>query len=156
MTAFESMSEKLSKTGLYRTDEGLLVYAELMAYAEGLDIYYNALDELLNECFVSTASSYGLELREQYIRKCNNDESLEGRRKSIIAALSICSEDFTDDSFSKYLDVFNVSGSLSTVPLKNSATVYLDSVDESKLEKIQSQITEFLPPYFQVEFESTE
>lgn len=153
MTAFESMSEKLSKTGLYRTDEGCLIYAELMAYASGLDLYYDALDELLRECFVITAESYGLELREKLIKKCNVDDSIEGRRKSILAALSITVNDFTSSGFYKCLDIFNINGTFTADFQNKIITVYLQSLEDTeKTEKIRQQLSEFLPPQFTVEF----
>lgn len=153
MTAFESMSEKLSKTGLYSTAEGNLVYAELMAYAEGLDIYYNALDELLRECFVATAEDYGLTMREEFLRKCSVYDSVEGRRKSIIAALSVCNTDYTLEGFQKCLDIFGIDGTL-TEDGGNFLFTFdcTTAIPENKLELIKEQLSEFLPPHFDFEF----
>lgn len=153
MTAFESMSEKLAKTGLYSTSEGNLVYAELMAYAEGLDIYYNVLDELLRECFVATAESYGLTMREEFLRKCNVYDSIEGRRKSIIAALSICNTDYTMEGFEKCLDIFGIEGTL-TEDAENRLFTFdcTTAIPENKLELIKEQLSQFFVPNFDFEF----
>lgn len=153
MNSFESMSKKLAKTGLYNTSEGNLVYAELMAYAEGLDIYYNALDELLRECFVPTAESWGLETREELIRKCSIDNSIEGRRKSIIAALSICNTDFTKDGFMKCLDIFGIEGTV-TEDFKNNKLIFdcTTSIPQNKVNIIKGQLSAFLSPCFDFEF----
>lgn len=153
MTAFESMSEKLSKTGLYSTSEGKTVYAELMSYAEGLDIYYNALDELLRECFVSTAQDYGLTMREKYIRKCPADDSTDGRRNSIIAALSVYNNDFTYNGFRKCLKIWGVEGTLKEDFDKKKFTFECTTpVADDKLELIKQQMKEFLPCYFDFEW----
>ena len=153
MTAFESMSEKLSKTGLYSTTEGKTVYAELMAYAEGLDIYYNALDELLRECFVSTAQDYGLTMREKYIRKCPVDDSTDGRRNSIIAALSVCNNYFTYDGFQKCLKIWGIEGTLKeNFENKKFTFECTTPIPDDKLEIIKQQVKEFLPCYLDFEW----
>ncbi|MDD6488684.1 MAG: hypothetical protein PUG48_02570 [Clostridia bacterium] len=153
MTAFESMSEKLSKTGLYSTAEGKMVYAELMAYAEGLDIYYNALKELLRECFVSTAQNYGLTMREKYICKCPVDDSTDSRRNSIIAALSVCNNDFTYDGFQKCLKIWGVEGTLKE-DCDNKKFIFecTTPVSDDKLQLIKQQVKAFLPCYFEFEW----
>lgn len=153
MTSFQSMSEKLAKTGLYNTNEGQLVYAELMAYAEGLDIYYNALDELIRECFVSTAETYGLEMREKFIDKCIINSSIESRRKSILTALSICNTDYTKSGFQKCLGIFGIDGTL-TEDAKNRKFTFTctTAIPETKLKIIQEQLSAFLTPNFDLEF----
>lgn len=155
MNSFESMSEKLSKTGLYSTTAGNMVYAELMAYAEGLDVYYNALDELLRECFVSTAQTYGLKMREDYIEKTINGSTLDDRRKSIIAALSINCTDFTKKGFQKCLDIWGISGEL-TEDFENGKFIFkcTSDVDENKLDEIKSQMQEFLPCHYDFEWQN--
>ena len=40
MSEFDRMSRILSDTGLYSAEQGSVVYAELMAYAEGLDMFF--------------------------------------------------------------------------------------------------------------------
>lgn len=153
MTAFESMSEKLSKTGLYSITEGKMIYAELMAYAEGLDIYYNALKELLRECFVSTAQDYGLTMREKYIRKCPADDSTDGRRNSIIAALSVCNRDFTYEGFQRCLKIWGIEGTLKEdFDNKKFTFECTTPVADDKLELIKRQVKVFLPCYFDFEW----
>lgn len=153
MTSFESMSEKLAKTGLYNTSAGNLVYAELMSYAEGLDIYYNALDELLRECFVATAETYGLTIREEFIRKCSTDDSIEGRRKSIISALSICNTDYTMSGFKKCLDIFGIEGTLTENITDHVFTFTCTTeIPENKADLIKEQLAAFLPPNFDLVF----
>ena len=157
MTAFESMSEKLSKTGLYSTTEGKMVYAELMAYAEGLDIYYNALDELLRECFVSTAQDYGLTMREKYICKTPVDDSIESRRKSIIAALSVRNNDCTYSGFQKCLDIWGIEATLKEDFNNKKFTVECTTpIPDDKFELIEQQIKELFPCYFYFALETSD
>ncbi len=109
MTAYENMKTKLEATGLYSITEGSLIHAEIMAYAAGLDYFYNALGELLRECFAATAEDYGLTIRESMIRKYNLDTTIAGRRKSIIAAMSMKGGIFDDSALRKILSLFNLT-----------------------------------------------
>ena len=69
MTSYESMRSKLLPLGLYRLAQGDVTDSELKAYAEGLDILFDALDEMERESFIPTAQSYGLSEREKFIFK---------------------------------------------------------------------------------------
>ncbi len=153
MDSFTSMSRKLSKTGLYNVSPGSIIYAELMAYAEGLDIYYNALDELLRECFVTTAEDCGLAMREKYLCKCNIYDTVEGRRKSIIAALSLCNTDYVRSGYQKVLDIFGIEGKF-TEDFENGKIIFncISSIPENKLEQIKEQFGAFMPCGLNLEF----
>ena len=77
MSEFDRMSRILSDTGLYSAEQGSVVYAELMAYAEGLDMFFGEAEELLRECFVSTAESYGITLREALFHRVRFNSTLQ-------------------------------------------------------------------------------
>lgn len=111
MSEFEIMKEILEKTGLYQVEEGNVLYAELMAYAEGLDIFFNELNTLTSECFAATASSYGLSVRENMLRRLNFNSSISGRRQRLLKALSIGSGDYDYAGMEKVRDSFNITGS---------------------------------------------
>lgn len=111
MGEYHNMVQRMEETGLFEVVEGGELYAELMAYAEGLDLLFSELEETEREAFVSTAVDSGLEMFEEAIDVCNTDMSIEGRRKSIIAALTVSSGDFTLGSLEKMLDIYNISGS---------------------------------------------
>ena len=111
MSEFDTMSRILSDTGLYSIEQGSVIYAELMAYAEGLDIYFGEAEELLRECFVGTAESYGLSLREQLFHRINFGIQTAARRSRLLAALSVGQKDFNTEGMQKICDAFGVSGS---------------------------------------------
>ena len=137
MSEFDVMSERLSETGIYKPDEGTVLYAELMAYAEGLDPVFARLEELLHECFVSTASSYGLSYREDMLRSLNFDQTIEGRRRRLLCALALSCQDFTEESAQKLIGVFNAAGTLSyssaDQTITFNCTSYLSEVWRSRL-----------------------
>ena len=84
MAEFERMKEILEQTGLYTVGESSLIYAELQAYAAGLDKYFEALDELAREGFAATAQTYGLRYWERIIHRMVPTGVLEKRRKALI------------------------------------------------------------------------
>ena len=55
MSEFQIMRNILSSTGIYDVSQGSELYAEIMAYSEGLDMLFDEVNEMLRECFVNTA-----------------------------------------------------------------------------------------------------
>ena len=153
MRAFDSMKDKLSKTGLYQIEEGSMIYNELAAYAVGLDIIYSAVEELIRECFVQTAVDYGLTVRESILRKCNTDLTVDGRRNAITAAMSIGNIDNTVSALGKYPKIFNINGEFTEKISENKIVFTCDDVltDEQK-EHIEFQMGEYMPCWLDFEF----
>lgn len=140
------MKNALEKTGLYDVSEGTMIYAELMAYAEGLDIYFGELERLEKECFVSTAEGEGLEVREAMISRMNPDDSLSGRRNSIISAMSIDINDFDTAGMEKVRDSFNVHGSFS-FDTSNFKVIFncTDALSAGQISRLTEQMKAFMP-----------
>ena len=113
MSEIEILRRRLSETGLYDCIEGTLVYAELMAYAEGLDIYFNELKKLEKEAFPASAENEGLELFERLYGVPLYDITAEGRRKSIDTLLSITDKSFTLNEMEKLPAVYGLHGTVS-------------------------------------------
>lgn len=146
MSEFQQMKEILSATGLYDVSEGSLIYAELMAYAKGLDLLFDELEEMLRECFVVTAQSYGLTIRENFLKRFHLDNTLEGRRNAIINALSVCQTDYTYAGMRKIRDSFNVHGDFhaSVSPLKVTFQC-TDKLTSSQKQLLADQMKRFMP-----------
>ena len=85
MDSFTSMKEKLLPLGLFTIEENSNTELELKAYAVGLDIVFDKLDELLREYFIMTAETYGLTQREIFLGKEREDYSIEHRRNILVA-----------------------------------------------------------------------
>ena len=155
MTAFESLQEKLSATGLYDISQGTLIYAELMAYAEGLQIVYDILEELLRECFVPTAESYGLLRRGKLIRHLNLDHTLPGKRQTILLTLSLFQTDYTLAGMEKVRDSFNAHGSFSVSadPLKVIFTC-TDELSAVQRQRLEEEMAKQMPCWLPFELET--
>ena len=54
MDSYTSMVKKLTDTKLYSVRTGGRTYAELKAFATGLDLLFNELGEMLKEYFIDT------------------------------------------------------------------------------------------------------
>ncbi len=152
MSEFDIMKSALEKTGLYSVEEGGAVYAELMAYAEGLDMYFGALKELLRECFVGTAQGYGLALREKIFNRINLDTSLQGRRNALIKALSVNVWDYTLEGMEKVRDSFNAEGSFET-DYNNMKVIFrcTQTLTAAQKTALQNQMKKFMPCWMDFE-----
>ena len=152
MSEFQKMSGRLSETGLYEVSSNSLIYAELKAYSEGLDMFFNGLDEMLRECFVETAESYGLTMRESWLKRYNPDRTTASRRNAIIKALSVCQTDYTFEGMRKIRDSFNLNGNFYsyTSPLKVTFEC-TDTLTNSQKTILSNQMKKFMPCWLDFE-----
>ena len=153
MSEFQIMRNILSATGIYDISRGEPEYAEIMAYAEGLDMLFGEVEEMFRECFVATAESYGLTYREGWIKKYNLDRSVDGRRNLIIKTLSVCQTDYTYSGMKKISDSFNINGNFHahTSPLKVTFEC-TDDLTNSQKNIIENQMKRFMPCWLPFEF----
>ncbi len=85
MDSFTSMKTKLLPLGIFTLDDNSNTELELKAYAVGIDMLFEKLDELLREYFILTAETYGLTQREIFLGKERGSYSVEHRRNILIA-----------------------------------------------------------------------
>ena len=146
MSELDIMKKHLEDSGLYEVTEGSLILAELSAYAEGLDIYFDELDELEKQGFVSTAEGDGLLRWERLTGRPFVDSGLEDRRNTVIKALSVCSEDHTLGGMEKVIESFGVNGQLSLDSANNKAVfVCTDSLTASEKARLTKRLREYMP-----------
>lgn len=153
MSEFQRMSDILSATGLYNAERNSLLFAELKAYAEGLDMVFDELEEMLRECFVETAESYGLTMRETWLKRYNPDRTLETRRNAIKSALSVSQSDYTYSGMRKIRDSFNLHGDFNayTSPMKVTFTC-TDTLTNTQKNTLEKQMKRFMPCWLEFEF----
>ena len=153
MSEFQRMSDILSATGLYNAERNSLLFAELKAYAEGLDMVFDELEEMLRECFVETAESYGLTMRETWLKRYNPDRTLETRRNAIKSALSVSQSDYTYSGMRKICDSFNLHGDFNayTSTMKVTFTC-TDTLTNTQKTVLADQMKKFMPCWLEFEF----
>lgn len=149
MRSLTSMIEKLSPLGVYNLSEGSVVYAELSAFAVGLEILRDTLDTLLQEAFIATAEDFGIENTERLVGNVRADLPLEKRREMLTERLSLSSGDFTLKGFEKMLRLMGVEGSIEEYPETQRIVINLseDEYTEAQCKWIVSQAKALLPAH---------
>ncbi len=109
MDSFTSMKTKLEATGLYKIEEGSNIFAELSAYAAGLDVLFETLDKMLAELFIDTAEDYGLSCREELLGKVKNDYPIDRRREMLKIYEQMMGGKCTLDAFEMILRGYGLS-----------------------------------------------
>ncbi len=105
--AYSSMEEALSKLSLYDFNNTNISY-ELTCYALQFDALNTLTREMLSECFIDTASSYGIENREIIIGALRDDLTLTKRREMLTLRESIDQTSFTLQHIRKALKSFSL------------------------------------------------
>lgn len=149
MTALQSMSEKLNPLGIYNITQSSNIFKELSAYAAALDVHRENLKTILRECFISSAESYGIEIREKAIGDLRTSYSLENRRNMLALRSSLNENDFTRAGLSKFLNCMGVSDySISETPRDSYIFILIgNAFPESDKRWILNQLYLFLPSH---------
>lgn len=136
MNSLDSMTKKLENTKIYAVKPGGRTYAELKAFAAGLDLLFNELDEMLKEYFIDTAQSYGLTERERFTGAVRDDLSIEKRRELLKIREQTNEEFCTPEGFNKILEGYGLGNfKITENPSQNALSVKIsDSL--SKLNKV--------------------
>lgn len=102
MGSLENMVKAMKTIPLYSLKIYTTVYKELQSYAVELDMLTETVDELINECFLSTASDYGLTFYEKTLGRERSDLSIEKRREMLIQAQLMNVNDNTLSGFYRF------------------------------------------------------
>ncbi len=156
MSAINSMVTKLSTLPIYDLNiDGSLVMAELLAYNEGFALLQRKLDELERECFISTAESFGISLKERVYSSIKDDLTLAQRREMLIYRYSVTSNDFNKESIEKAL----VSAGIRCYIIENPSqkSIYINCLERFDTmisqNASQSLAEKFLPAHLEYTFD---
>lgn len=152
MDSYTSMVKKLTDTKLYSVRTGGRTYAELKAFAAGLDLLFNELGEMLKEYFIDTAQSYGLTERERFTGTVRDDLSIEKRRELLKTREQTNEKFCTPEAFNKILQGYGLGGfELIENPQKNALTVKIyDALDEQNKAWVNKMIENDFPAHLAV------
>ena len=95
MPALEQMKQMLLPLRLYILSPESRVYAELCAYAQGLEAAQQRLDQLMEAAFIQTAPADRLAVWERILGLPAQSEGPLERRAAILARLSLGPPGFT-------------------------------------------------------------
>lgn len=106
MGALNSILKRMTPLKIYKLTKTSNVYKEILTYSKELDLLTKDLDDLLEESFIHTAKSYGLNRREAVYTTPNESLSAEKRRSMLIGRKKLGDSDFTYDAFQGALKSF--------------------------------------------------
>lgn len=150
-SAYSNMTSALQKLHIYSFDN-TNVSNEIKTYAYFLNKLNEEILTLLNECFLCSASSYGLSNRELIIGAVREDLSVEKRRDMLKLRESICMSSFTVDKIKEAIHSFGLKCEIYEYP--SLYIVRIDAVgDYSKAEQawIKSEIEKIIPAHLSVQ-----
>lgn len=155
MSALNSMKAKLRPLNLYKLDEENLINAELSAYAAGLDIINDRLEELERECFVSTATSFGLSTKEKIFNSAHDSADIQKRRDWILFRGALRNSDFTNSGIKNTMSGCGMNVKLyENVSDGTFGISCLEITDDSATnETLQKRAEEFLPAHLLATFD---
>lgn len=112
MPALEQMKQMLLPLRLYILSPESRVYAELCAYAQGLEAAQQRLDQLMEAAFIQTAPADRLAVWERILGLPAQSEGPMERRAAILARLSLGPPGFTRAETESLLEQAGFPGSL--------------------------------------------
>lgn len=149
--AYKSMCDALTPLGLY-SFESTNVNKELLTYAVAIDELNNMLNDLLCDCFIDSATDFGLSQRELVIGAVRDDLSVDKRRSMLKLRESISLSSFTPSEIKKSLESFGLTCEVYEFP-----TLYITVVDATgkyttaQKAWIRSQVEKIMPAHLQVQ-----
>ena len=152
VTALQSLSQKLTPLNIFDISEGTNIFAELSAYAYAIDRHRQNTQIVLRECFISTAESYGIEMREKVFGNLRVDYTLSQRREMLKLRRGFGDGDFTLAGFDEFMTSLGV-GSYNLLEMFSTyeavVTMY-NTFSSTDAEWIENQIEQFLPAHILV------
>ncbi|WP_283610841.1 hypothetical protein [Faecalispora anaeroviscerum] len=151
----DSIREKLLPLRLYRMDGSSRVEAELSAVAEGLDLVYQALENLTQEAFVPTAQGVGLAMLERTFGSERTDLPLELRREMLLYRGAVTVNDNTKQSVERALLSVGLRAQLWESPREQKLYVICYEVLDQKMTRyrLKESALRFLPAHLEIIFD---
>ncbi len=149
MNTFDSICSHLTPLEIYNIQEGTNVYNELASYSVALDVFKEVLDEMLRECFVCKAETYGLENRETVYGKVRENYSISDRQNMIIYRQTLGENHFNKEGLEKFLVSFGVeSYQIIEMPTINQIAVFISgNYSAEDIDWIKNQVRLILPAH---------
>ena len=152
MSSYNSMKTKLVATGLYLDSDSSNTAEEIRAFAQGIDLLFDKLDEMTREYFICTAESYGITVREKFIGKERSEYSAEQRREMLLIQEQIIGSGCSKGDFELMLRGVGLSDFTITESFTTQAlTVTInDTLEEATKQMIEKKILAEFPAHLDV------
>lgn len=140
MDSYLSMKSKLEPINLYTIADKSNISNELKAYAESLDKLFDTYYEMLRECFIVTAQTYGIENREKSLGAERKDYSLEKRREMLISKEQNIGLKCTPQAFNNLVSGYGVTKFSITEDFSNQTVTI--TINDSLSDELKLWITQ--------------
>ena len=149
------MQQVLKPLSLYKLSDDTLIHAELLTYSIEFDTLINSLNELERECFISTATDFGLSLREKIFGPIRLDLTQSSRREMLLYRGAITSNDFNLEAMAKSLVSVGIKGYIIEKPSLYQIHINcLELLDDSRSQaQVEIEAKKFLPAHLEAIFD---
>lgn len=154
MNSYKLLRDKHNTTNLYNIDGSNNISCELITYGVALDLLCGQIDDIYTECFVSTATDFGLLNREKFLFGDNLSQStLQNRREIIKQKMLVRADKFTLADFEELLSGFGVDFFIYELPSRYYMVVDVDftDVDDTTKRQFIKAVKDFAPAHIEVE-----
>lgn len=147
MNSYESMKKALLPIGLYGLKNSDLISRELSVYSEVIDPLSSRVDELITECFVTTAQDFGLTDFEKLIGPERDDLELSKRRDMILSLINLNVNDNNMEGIKRFFRTLDVECEIEESPMTQNIYIRPKNIDIGLEERryIRKRAEEFLP-----------
>lgn len=151
MSILANLNKKLSGLEIYNLDDpDSNIALELEVYATELERLTEDTAQMLDECFVESASDYGLSNLEEIFGTARDDLSTESRRQMLLKRMSLNNNDFTLDGIQKALESFNLEYTISEYPSYNRLVIIADTnYTIAQKEWIKAEVEKIIPSHLE-------
>lgn len=149
MSVISDLIKKLQPLNLYSLSKSSNVYFELSVYASELELLKSSISELLKECFVQTAESYGIDNIESIYMSPDINSDINTRRERIIGRLKINDSYYTVNDIKQAIKCFGAENfDVLEYPTENKLEINVhDSLSDTQTEFIKSEIEKIVPAH---------
>ena len=146
------MRDKLLPLGLYTDEPGSELYCEQKAFAEGLDMLFDKLEEMETELFIATAEGYGLSEREKLFGRVREDLTVSQRRELLSKKELMNFDVLTLEAFGRALESWGVTDySFAESLTRARLTISISDVpDETQQRVIEERANIEIPAHAEV------
>ena len=139
------MRTALNRTGIYDT-ENKNINAELSAYEEGIRLFTDDMERILDNCFIETADKENLLKRMKFFRSYINEEDIEILRAELFEKAQIRSSSLSD--MQSRLAAAGIEGVISEEKLK--ANVSVNNYKNIEAETAEAELKRYLPVFIEL------
>lgn len=152
MTVYERLVDIISKFKIYDV-ESPVTKGELKACNTGFQLLRDYMDEMIRECFVQTATDYGLTIKEHYFDSIPRNNTIQERRDMLLNILSVDYNDFNLEGVKKFLNYYPISYTITEH--HDSYLVVINIVKDTWIEEnfdfMQETVNKFFPAHIRIQ-----